>query len=234
MNKNQRPLVVVTGAAGHLGRAVAATWAGGDDTLVLVDRDLALLRQAFGADTVEQRCVALDLLDGPACAAAVATLLAEGPVRALCHLAGGFAMGTPVHLSRDADWAGQSDLNLRTLLNIVRAVVPGMLAQGGGAIVTVGAAAALQGAALKGPYVAAKSALMRVTETLSDELRDQGIRVNGVLPSILDTPVNRQAMPDADPARWVAPQDLAQVIRFLASDAARALHGALLPVRGLS
>lgn len=85
-----------------------------------------------------------------------------------------------------------------------------------------------------GAYCASKSAVMRLTESMAAELRERGINVNGVMPTIIDTPENRRDMPDADPARWVAPADLAEVIRFLASPAARAIHGAVVPVTGLS
>ena len=85
-----------------------------------------------------------------------------------------------------------------------------------------------------GAYVASKSAVIRLTETMAAELREKNINVNCVLPTLVDTPENRAAMPDADPRRWVAPQALADVILFLASDAARAIHGAALPVTGLS
>ena len=98
----------------------------------------------------------------------------------------------------------------------------------------VGAAAALKGAAGMGAYVASKSALVRVVESMAAELRERGVNVNCVLPTIIDTPENRAAMPEADPARWVAPRALAEVVAFLASDAARAVHGAALPVSGLS
>ena len=126
------------------------------------------------------------------------------------------------------------DLNVRTVLHAARAVVPRMLAAGHGRIVNVGAFAAQKGAADMGAYVAAKSAVIRLTESMAAELRDKGINVNCVLPTIIDTPENRKAMPEADPARWVAPDDLASVIAFLASDAARAIHGAAVPVTGLS
>jgi NAD(P)-dependent dehydrogenase (short-subunit alcohol dehydrogenase family) len=152
----------------------------------------------------------------------------------LANLAGGFRMGEPVHSTSDATWNFLLDLNARTLLHAVRAVVPRMLAQGGGKIVNVGAFAAQRGAAQMGAYVAAKSAVIRLTETLAAELREKNINVNCVLPTIIDTPENRAAMPKADPGRWVAPADLANVIAFLASDAARAIHGAALPVAGLS
>lgn len=126
------------------------------------------------------------------------------------------------------------DLNARTLIHIASAVVPPMLAEGGGKIVTVGANVAGKGLAHMGPYIAAKSSVIRLTEAMSAELRERGIQVNCVLPSIIDTPENRAAMPDADPGRWVNPRDLASVIAFLASDAARAIHGAAVPVVGLS
>lgn len=115
-----------------------------------------------------------------------------------------------------------------------RAVVPAMLKAGGGKIVNIGAYAAHKGAARMGAYVASKSAVIRLTETMATELREHNINVNCVLPTVLDTPENRAAMPEADPKRWVAPQDLAEVIVFLAADAARAIHGAALPVTGLS
>ena len=124
------------------------------------------------------------------------------------------------------------DLNARTLVHVAHAVVPGMCERGSGKIVTVGAAAAARGAAHMGAYCAAKSALIRLTEAMSAELKDQGINVNCVLPSIIDTPDNRSAMPDADASRWVAPQALAEVIAFLGSDGARAIHGAAIPVTG--
>jgi NAD(P)-dependent dehydrogenase (short-subunit alcohol dehydrogenase family) len=152
----------------------------------------------------------------------------------LANLAGGFRMGELVHSTSDATWNFLLDLNARTLLHAVRAVVPRMLAQGGGKIVNVGAFAAQKGAAQMGAYVAAKSVVIRLTETLAAELREKNINVNCVLPTIIDTPENRAAMPKADPGRWVAPADLANVIAFLASDAARAIHGAALPVAGLS
>ena len=109
-----------------------------------------------------------------------------------------------------------------------------MIAAGGGKIVTVGAASAQRGLAGMGAYTASKSATIRLTEAMSAELREQRVNVNCVLPTTIDTPENRAAMPEADPARWVAPVALADVIGFLASDAARAVHGSALPVPGLS
>jgi len=143
-------------------------------------------------------------------------------------------MGKPVHETTDADWNFLMDLNARTVLHTARAVVPHMIAAGGGKIVNVGAFAAQKGAANMGAYIASKSAVMRLTETMAAELREKNINVNCVLPTIIDTPANRADMPKADPKRWVAPADLANVILFLCSDEARAIHGATLPVTGLS
>jgi NAD(P)-dependent dehydrogenase (short-subunit alcohol dehydrogenase family) len=227
--------VVVTGAAGNLGRAVAAAFAGRGASLVLLDRRAEDLAAAFGEAGGERLPLAADLLDRTSTEKAVEAAVGRfGRIDVLCNLAGGFHMGEPVHAIPDAAWDLMQDLNLRTLLNACRAVVPRMLEAGGGRIVNVGANGALRGAANMGAYVAAKSGVIRLTESMAAELRTRNINVNCVLPSIIDTPENRAAMPDADPACWVAPADLAAVIVFLASDAARAIHGAALPVTGLS
>ena len=229
---------MVTGAAGHLGRAVAAAFAAQGARLALVDRDQAALDAEFGGASVkagEAVLLAADLLDDAQVGAAVDRAMQRlGAIDALCHLAGGFRMGEAVHETTDANWDFLFDINTRTLRNIARAVVPRMLAQGAGRIVTVGAASASRGLAQMGAYTAAKSAAIRLTEAMSAELRERNINVNCVLPTIIDTPENRAAMPGADPARWVAPAALADVIVFLCSDAARAVHGAALPVSGLS
>ena len=227
--------VLITGASGNLGRAVAAAFAARGANLALLDRDRAHLDAAFGGESDRRMLVAADLLDAAAVEAAAAAVVARfGCIDALCNIAGGFRMGTPVHATSDADWNFLFDLNVRTVLHTARAVVPRMLAAGRGRIVNVGAFAAQKGAAAMGAYVASKSAVIRLTETMAAELRDRGINVNCVLPTVMDTPENRNAMPGADPSRWVAPADLASVIAFLASDAARAVHGAAVPVTGLS
>lgn len=220
--------VMITGAAGHLGRAVAAAFQARGARLVLLDRDAGALRNAFG-HLAGAALLAADLLDREALAD---TVRGAGRIDALCHLAGGFRMGEPVHATAPATWDFLMDLNARSLLNVAAAVVPQLVEQGGGKVVTVGAGAARQGGANMGAYAASKSALIRLTESMSAELRDQGINVNCVLPSIIDTPDNRAGMPDADFSRWVAPEALAEVIVFLASDAARAVHGAAIPVAG--
>jgi NAD(P)-dependent dehydrogenase (short-subunit alcohol dehydrogenase family) len=109
-----------------------------------------------------------------------------------------------------------------------------MIAAGGGKIINIGAYAAQKGAADMAAYIASKSAVIRLTESMALELREKNINVNCVLPTVIDTPQNRAAMPQADPRKWIAPKDLASVIVFLASEGARAIHGAALPITGLS
>lgn len=229
-------VVLITGAAGSLGQAVAAGFAAAGDRLALLDLGEDALRRAYpDGDEGRGLRVAANLLDAAAVGRAVERIQAHfGRIDALCNIAGGFTMGTPVHATPADTWQRMLDLNATTLLHAVQAVVPRMLAQGGGRIVNVAAGAALKGQALMGPYCVAKSAVIRLTEAMSAELREQNINVNCVLPSIIDTPPNRAAMPDADFQRWVAPRDLASVIQFLCSDAARAIHGAAIPVVGLS
>jgi len=226
--------VLITGASGSLGRAVAAAFAARGARLVLIARHTEALTAEFGT-LKEAALIAADLTGrGEAQAAFGAAVQRFGRVDALCHLAGGFRMGEAVHETSDDTWDFLLDLNARTLVNIAHAVVPHMIERGGGKIVTVGAYAAQKGAAHMGAYCASKSAVIRLTEAMSAELKDKNINVNCVLPTILDTPENRAAMPKADPARWVATAALAEVILFLASDSGRAIHGAAIPVTGLS
>ena len=219
--------VMVTGACGHLGRAVSKAFADAGGNLVLVD-----LRSENPGDGVFIRT---DLLDPQSVQHAADQALERfGRIDVLCNIAGAFRMGAAVHETKDADWDFLMDVNVRTVLHTARAVVPLMLKAGGGKIVNVGAYAAQRGVAAMGAYVASKSAVIRLTETMAAELREKNINVNCVLPTIIDTADNRAAMPNADPRRWVTPQDLAAVILFLASDAARAIHGAAVPVTALS
>jgi NAD(P)-dependent dehydrogenase (short-subunit alcohol dehydrogenase family) len=222
---------LVTGAAGNLGRAVAAAFAAQGAALLLMDHQQEHLRSAYGAEGEGRRFALADLRDAQSVARA---LPAGARVDILCNIAGGFRMGQPVHETSDDTWDLMLGLNAKSVVNCARAVVPGMLAAGQGKIVNIAALAGLAGKANMGAYIASKAAVMRLTETMAAELRDKGINVNCILPSIIDTPQNRMDMPKADPKRWVAPEALADVVLFLASDAARAIHGASIPVVGLA
>lgn len=227
--------VVITGAAGNLGRAVVAAFAARGEQLVLLDREQALAGASFQGSASARLTLACDLTNPASVQAAVEAALSRfGRIDVLCNLAGGFQMGESVHQTSDATWNFLFDLNVRSLLHMTRAAVPAMLEIGRGWIVNVGAAAAARGSERMGTYAASKSVVVRLTESMAAELRHQGINVNCVLPSILDTPENRKAMPRGDPSQWVRPADLAEVIFFLCSDSARAVHGACIPVTALS
>jgi NAD(P)-dependent dehydrogenase (short-subunit alcohol dehydrogenase family) len=227
--------VLITGAAGNLGRVVANAFAARGANLVLVDLRRESLERAFGAESERRLFAPTNLLDQAEVDATVTAAIQRFKrIDVLCNIAGGFRAGAPVHETSDETWNLLFDLNARTVLRTARAAVPRMLESGGGKIVNVGAYAAQKGVAQMGAYVAAKSAVIRLTEAMAAELREKNINVNCVLPTIIDTPENRKAMPNADPRRWVSPEDLANTIAFLASDDARAIHGAALPVTGLS
>ena len=232
--------VIITGASGNLGAAVARAFVERGANVVLVDRSREHMEHAGFTDDARHLISITDLLDQAQVNAMVQAAVAKfGGIHVLCNIAGGFRMGEAVHETSAANWNFLFDINARTLLHASRAVVPQMLKQPSsasgsrGKIINVGAFGAQKGGAQMGAYAASKASVMRLTESMAAELREQGINVNAVLPTIIDTPQNRKDMPDADPAKWVAPQALADVVMFLASDAARAVHGALVPVTGL-
>jgi len=228
-------VILITGATGNLGKAVAGLFSAEGARLVLIGSRAETLDAAYPGLAKRHLKLVADLVDGTAASRAVAEAEQKcGRIDAVCAIAGGFHAGEAVHETPCADWDLMMKLNVSTMVNTVRAAVPGMIARKSGKIVTVGANAATKGVANMGAYIASKSVVMRLTESMSGELRMHGINVNCVLPSIIDTPENRRAMPAADPARWVKPEDLAAVIAFLCSGGAAAVHGALVPVVGLS
>jgi NAD(P)-dependent dehydrogenase (short-subunit alcohol dehydrogenase family) len=227
-------VVFISGATGALGRAVAAHFERQGARLAVVGSRKASLEAAFPDLAAKHVKLAADLTDAYAAGAAVAEAEQKlGRIDALCAIAGAFHMGEPVHATPPDAWSTMTRVNVATFVNVARATVPGMIARKSGKIVTVGSIAALKGGAQMGAYAASKNALMRLTESMSAELKGNGINVNCVLPSTIDTQENRKAMPKADFSKWVVPDDLAAVIGFLCSDAAKPIHGALIPVAGL-
>jgi len=227
----QGKIVAVTGGNGNLGRAIGRAALDAGATVALLDvnfgKDIGTAFVPLSGNVTTHKVNLLDAADTQSCFERI------GRVDALCNIAGGFAMGDPVHATPDETWTKMLDLNMKTLVNAVRAAVPGMLVRGNGKIVNVGATAALAGGANMGAYAASKSVVIRLTESMAAELKRKGINVNCVMPSIIDTPQNRADMPNVDPKTWVAPADLAAVVLFLCSDAARAVHGAAIPVVNL-
>lgn len=230
MAQNGR-LVLVTGAAGALGRAVVAEFAARGDTVGALDLDEAALAAACPGERVER--VAVDLLDAAAVKAKVAALAERhGAPAVLACIAGGFAMGPEAAEETPEGFRRLYDMNFLTALHALQATVPAMKAAGSGCVLTIGALAALSGKPQMSAYCVTKSAVMRLTESLAAELRGSGVRANCLLPEIIDTPANRAAMPGADHAKWVKPEEIAKVMAFLASPDGVAVHGALLPVTG--
>jgi NAD(P)-dependent dehydrogenase (short-subunit alcohol dehydrogenase family) len=230
-------VAMVTGGAGNLGHATALAFAAAGAHVVVVDRNAARQAEAFAAwrdDAQHWLAAPVDVLEPESAAQAVhQTVDRFGRLDVLINTVGGYQAGDPVHELDLATWDQMLDLNARSTLIMCRAAVPQMLAQGSGKIVNVAARAGLAGTAHHAAYAASKAAVVRLTETLAAELRSQGINANVVLPGAIDTPENRAAMPKADTGKWVAPASLADVILFLASPAARDIHGAAIPVYGL-
>ncbi len=229
-------VVVVTGAAGSLGQSIAAYFRREGAELALVDYSEALLQKVFPeSDEENEILLACDLTDRTSTGNAFAKIIQRfGRIDVLANIAGGFTMGEAVHETSDKTWDFLFNLNTRSIVNTAAATVPAMLKQGGGKIINVSAASSQKGAPHQGAYIASKSAVSRLTESMAAELRGKNINVNCIMPSIIDTPINRISMPDADYSKWVKPEQLASVIGFLASDASIAVHGAGIPVVGLS
>jgi NAD(P)-dependent dehydrogenase (short-subunit alcohol dehydrogenase family) len=220
--------IVITGAAGALGQAVAAHFLDEGATLALIDQDLGRLRSAFAgrADAPPHLLLAADVSSDDSMTSVAAQIAQSLPqVDVVVHVAGGFEMGEAVHALSRAAWDRMMNLNAWSFVAVSKAFVPAMLARRSGKVVAVSARSAERGLAQMAAYCASKSALQRLVEALSQEVRAQGINVNSVAPTIMDTPANRQSMPDADRSAWVSTAVAARSIAFLASDAAAAVHG---------
>lgn len=222
---------VITGAFGALGAAVARRFAARGMRLGLLGREAVpdWASREFGATHVLQGGVDLTVPDA-AGKAMQAVAAATGGFQVLVNVAGGFRWET-LEQGDVSTWELMFTMNLKTAVVASRAALPHLLAAGG-RIVNVGAGAAARAAAGMGAYAASKAGVERLTEALAAELRDRNVTVNAILPGIIDTPANRAAMPQADVTRWVEPDAVADVVVFLASDAARAVTGAAVRVFG--
>jgi 3-oxoacyl-[acyl-carrier protein] reductase len=220
-------VVVVTGAAGALGKVVVAS------ALAKGARVAGIDHAASTAVTTSERIdiAGADLTDPAKAGNAIDAAVAHfGKLDALINIAGGFAFETTAE-GDPKTWQRMYALNVLTALNASRSAIPHLAASGAGRIVNVGAKGALQAGAGMGAYAASKAGVHRLTEALAAEWKGK-ITVNAVLPSTIDTAANRASMPNADFTKWVRPEELADVILFLVSDAASAITGALLPVNG--
>jgi NAD(P)-dependent dehydrogenase (short-subunit alcohol dehydrogenase family) len=220
-------IIVVTGASGALGKVVVATALAKGARVAAIDHAASTMKAT--ADRIELGGV--DLTDASEAKKAIDAAASHfGKLDALVNIAGGFAFETTAE-GDPKTWQRMYALNVLTALNASRSAIPHLSASGAGRIINVGAMGALQAGAGMGAYAASKAGVHRLTEALAAEWKGK-ITVNAVLPSTIDTAANRAGMPNADFAKWVRPEELADVILFLASDAASAVTGALLPVNG--
>lgn len=233
-------VAVVTGASGALGGVLARRLFAAGASLALVDRDIARLpalwpeTESDAAADARLAFFTCDLADAAAVERTVAAISFHfGHIDHLFNIAGAYRGGETIAEAPDATWAMLWEANFLSALHLCRAVVPGMRHRGVGSIVNVGSKASLGGDAGAAPYSIAKTAVVRLTESLAAEVKEDGVRVNAVLPGTIDTPANRRAMPEADPRTWIDPQALADAMLFLASPLARAVTGVALPVFGL-
>jgi NAD(P)-dependent dehydrogenase (short-subunit alcohol dehydrogenase family) len=224
--------VVVSGGTGALGRAVVRAFlAAGDRVVVpwLVASEREALAEAEGGAAAESRLllVEADVADE---AGATATIQAAEPVDVLVNCVGGFEGGAPILETELEVWDRMYRINVRTAVALSRAAVAAMLPRKQGAVIHVASRAAFDRPAGLAAYSASKQAVLVLTETLQKEVGATGIRVNAVVPTTIDTPANRRAMPDADFSSWTAPATIAGVIGWLSSDAAAAVRGGFIPV----
>lgn len=228
-------VVIVTGATGNVGQATAMACHQQGAKVALTGRKAAELEEAFAdwLNNEEVFLVTADLMDEQAVNEMVAQVVARyGRIDALINIAGGYKAGTPLHETPLRDWEFMLNLNARSVFFTSRAVIPHMLAQQSGKIVNIASRAALEGKANMAAYSVAKTAVIRLTESMAAELKSQGINVNCIIPDTIDTPENRQARPKADFSKWVSPRDMADVIVYLVSEASSNIQGASLPIYG--
>jgi NAD(P)-dependent dehydrogenase (short-subunit alcohol dehydrogenase family) len=223
---------IVTGGTGGLGTAVVESFLEEGRRVVVPwvdERELDRLPAREGLELVRA-----DLFERDAVTEVVerATGDTGAPLRAVVNLVGGFSQGGRVHETPVEEFEEQFRLNLRPTYLVTAAALPHLIQAGGGAIVCVGTRAALRPFPGAAGYIASKRAVLAFVESLAVEYRDDGVRANAILPSVIDTPANRAANPDADFDRWVEPARIAQVIRFLCSDAGEPTSGAAIPVYG--
>ena len=218
--------IIVTGGFGILGQAVAGAFAAQGDKVARIDFAASPAAKLDGALELG----GIDLTDAAATQAALNQVTAaHGGIDVLVNVAGGFIWETLEGGSTET-WARMQAMNLMTAVTITKLALPLLTKAREGRIINIGAGAAVRAGMGMGAYTASKAGIHRLTEALAEELAGSGVTVNAVLPSIIDTPTNRADMADADTSQWVKPAAVADVILFLASPAARAITGALIPV----
>jgi NAD(P)-dependent dehydrogenase (short-subunit alcohol dehydrogenase family) len=216
--------VLITGASGGLGTAVCQEFLTSGATVIGVER--AWKKPASFAT------ISADVTTADGCESMVKQALEHGPLDALVHLVGGFAGGSPLVETTDHTWDGMMNVNVRSAFCAMRAALKPMQAAARGRIVAVGTRMAVEPTPNFAAYAVSKAALVALVKNVAAEGQKFGVSANVILPSIIDTPANRAALPDADFSRWVRPESIAKLIVFLVSDAAADTSGAVIPIYG--
>src|SRR6516162_2222028 len=222
-------VVLITGAKGGLGTFVTEAFLATGDTVVGTSKSIQ------SADFAHPRFVAMrsDLTDAASAARLVDCVIQRFPqIDVLVHIMGGFSGGKPIAETDDATWERMMNLNLRSGFNIFRAVIPRMRAAGRGRIIAIASRAAAEPAANIAAYGASKAGLVSLVRAAAMENKDRGITINAILPGTMNTNANREGDPSADFTRWVPPENVADLVVFLSSEAARQITGAAIPVYG--
>jgi NAD(P)-dependent dehydrogenase (short-subunit alcohol dehydrogenase family) len=216
--------VLISGASGGLGTAVCQAFVENGDQVTGAARSWP--------EEMPFRTISVGLTTAEGCDAMVKQALETGPIDALVHLVGGFDGGAPLAETTDKVWDGMMNINLRAAFCAMRSALKPMTAARRGRIVAVGARAALEAAPNFAAYAVSKAALVALIRNVAAEGKDLGITANVILPSVIDTPRNRQMMADSDFSRWVKPESIAKLLVWLASDAAADVSGAVIPIYG--
>ncbi|MDP9012307.1 MAG: SDR family NAD(P)-dependent oxidoreductase [Pseudomonadota bacterium] len=226
-------VVAITGAAGNLGRAAAAAFARHGAQLVLIDMSMEHLKSAYPEQRADRLLLAADLTAEESVKTAATSAFEKfNKVDVLCNIAGGFHYGEPVHKMGVDVLRRMVDLNAVTMLNAVKFVVPRMIEAGSGTVINIGAAAHVHGHAHMSAYAVGKGAVLRLTESMAEELQDTGVNVFCVMPTLIDTPQNRHDMPTADFSTWTPPDDIAGLMLLLTEPAAALMSGCSIPLKG--
>lgn len=216
INELPKKVILVTGPAGNLGSAVVERLRKEAVSLVLLDRHPVRIKERYPDLEVSENHLLftdVDLTNPETVQTAVDTALKTfGRIDCLVHTTGGFQMGEQVHEITPDKWDLMMDVNVKTLLNTTRSIIPAMINQNNGIIITIGARPSLQGKKKMGSYSAAKAAVLRLTESIAAEGVSIGIKAKCVIPGTIDTPDNHRAMPKADTSKWVKPETIADVI----------------------
>src|SRR5690349_6918561 len=233
----QGKVVLITGGTGALGREVSLSFLKSNAVAAIThvsDRDIPQLESTLGDLMKKVMLIKADISDESQVEKTISDVVKKyGKIDVLINVVGGYLGGKKVTEMTGKEWDLMMNLNLKTAFLISKHVVSQMVKQGSGKVVHVSARLGLKGVAGNSAYCASKSGLIRLVESLSEEVKEKNINVNCILPSIIDTGANRKDMLDADFSKWVKPSEIAQAMLFLASDDSKSIHGAAMPVSGL-